>query len=102
MNAIINQIKKLEKQIVLDESELDESKMEEYTPENIGKKLPREAALTAKIYSQKVENLQLRMYLSSIATSIKEELKTFKSYNNGNYYRVEDIENMVRSLMLKS
>jgi len=95
---MIKRINELEEQTLLDESELAESKMEDRTSKNIRKKLLREALLTTKIYSQKVEILQLKMYLLSIVNSIKEELKTFDSCHDGTCYRIEDIENMVKRL----
>ena len=86
MNKITERIEELEREILLGESVLKEC----VTPYC-------KATLAVKIYGQKVEILELRLYLLSLINSIEEELKTLDSHCARTFYKKEDIEIMLKS-----
>lgn len=95
MNEITERIEELKRNVLFNENELKEY---ECSPkENI----PYKAILAVRIYGQKVEILELELYLLSVITSVEEELKTLDRYYDGTFYKVEDIKNILKKLKLQ-
>ena len=94
MNKITERIKELEGNILFNENEIKKC---EWSPKG---RVFCNTTRKVEIFAQKLEILELNLYLMSVITSIEEELKTLNHYQDGTCYKVEDIKNILKKIKI--